>query len=158
MLETAEGLGAALNRRRRSVPAAADKNAGEPPFCCGRATWRRLAVHGVAAGAKGRGRPAHEGSWRTEEAWAAPSMAEPVTGAGVPPKRQRCRSERSRASRGRTRGQGRGLGRAREAYPGACRFGREHVQNARSARAPGMHGRCSVKCQSMLGSLGAAAN
>ena len=42
-----------LNRWGRSVPAAADRNAGEPPLCCGRATWRRLAVHGVAAGARG---------------------------------------------------------------------------------------------------------
>ena len=34
-----------------------------------------------------------------------------------------------------------------ETYPGGCWLGREHVQNACSARAPGMHGVCSTKCQ-----------
>ena len=33
LLKTAEGLWAALNRQGRSVPVAADKNAGVPPFC-----------------------------------------------------------------------------------------------------------------------------
>ena len=34
-----------------------------------------------------------------------------------------------------------------EAYPGARWLEREHVQNACSARAPGVHGDCSTKCQ-----------
>ena len=34
-----------------------------------------------------------------------------------------------------------------KAYPGARCLGREHVQNTCSARAPGVHGDCSTKCQ-----------
>ena len=40
-------LGVSLYRRPRSVPAAMDKDAGEPPFCCSRATWRRLGPVGA---------------------------------------------------------------------------------------------------------------
>ena len=45
-----------------------------------------------------------------------------------------------------------------EVYPETRRLGREHVQNARSARALGMHGSCSTECQGGLGGLDANKN
>lgn len=48
---------------------------------------------------------------------------------------------------GVTRREGKDQDELGEAYPGARWLGREHVQNTCSARAPGVHGDCSTKCQ-----------
>jgi hypothetical protein len=42
-----------------------------------------------------------------------------------------------------------------EVYPETRRLGREHVQNACSARAPGMHSICSIECPGGLEGSGA---
>ena len=45
--ECLDGLVGSFYRRPRSVPAAVDKDAGEPPLCCSRAPWRRLGLVGA---------------------------------------------------------------------------------------------------------------
>ena len=82
--------------------------------------------------------------------WAVLPMAVADAAAGVPPRsllQRRCSEPGTVGALGVTRQGGKDQDELGEVYPGARLLGREHVQNARSARALGMHGTRSTKCQ-----------
>ena len=91
-----------------------------------------------------------EASWRAVVVWAVLPMAVADAAAGVPPRSLLAMLQGARRRSGLLARRGEWV-RIRmssgKAYPGARWLGREHVQNACSARAPGVHGDCSTKCQ-----------